>query len=141
MADPNCGGDTAACTNEHIVTGGGSDTCAAFPTSQSANLAGYASAKNSWQWTVPLTTCGIAAPIKILDSSGSEEYYYYDVYFNSQSGAANNDIIQMGQVKFRCKLMSFQEDGESEVTIDEDNMIADKDFKLKLWSYLTYVFY
>ena len=53
--------------------------------------------------------------------------------FESVADTANT-LIQMEQVKFTCKLESFQEDATGAVTINQGDMVTDAEFKLDLTS-------
>ena len=53
--------------------------------------------------------------------------------FESVADTANT-LIQMEQVKFTCKLESFQEDATGAVTIQQGDMVTDAEFKLDLTS-------
>ena len=55
----------------------------------------------------------------------SMEYIAYDLYWNSLFTDSTQDMYQLGQVKFTCRVDSYQEDATAAVTITEDDAIAD----------------
>jgi len=72
-------------------------------------------------WTVPLS----CATKTQNQPSGANEYLTYDLYWNSQFvDSANNNMYQLGQVKFSCRIDPYQEDATS-ITITEDTAVAD----------------
>ena len=114
------------------------ESCPMHPEAVEAEIPAYNDrTRDSWQWNIPFDTCGINAE---LYDDGSKLYYHYDLFFNSHSAGYNidngaNDILQMGQVRFRCKMDPYQED-TGEVYVEEDAMIDDQEFKLRLFDYL-----
>merc|ERR1739838_124944 len=72
-------------------------------------------------WTVPLS----CATVTQNQPTGQNEYLTYDLYWNSQFvDAASNNMYQLGQVKFSCRIDPYQED-TGLVTISEDTAVSD----------------
>merc|ERR1712110_1136843 len=99
----------------------------------------YTGTTKSWQWTTAqVTDCGATKQTITAADANGVKYDYYDIFLNSGSYGANTNniqLVQMGQIRFRCKLYPFQEDsGVVEVT--EDAMVDDDEFKLRLWEHL-----
>ena len=67
-------------------------------------------------WTVPLS-CAAATQNK---PTGQNEYLTYDLYWNSQFTDGQDNMYQLGQVKFSCRIDPYQEDAGI-VTIYEDS--------------------
>ena len=90
----------------------------------------------AWKWVVPLGDCN-------TDSTrlSNPNLLTYDLFWNSESlGDAENQLLQMGQVKFTCKIPAeFQEDVSGHVTINEDEMVEDAEFDLDIRNLVEYV--
>merc|ERR1712176_924376 len=71
-------------------------------------------------WTVPLS-CAAATQNK---PTGANEYLTYDLYWNSQFNDGQDNMYQLGQVKFSCRIDPYQEDA-GVVTITEDTAVTD----------------
>lgn len=84
--------------------------------SQAASAFGWAS--------VPLSC---ATMTQVASNAGSNEYVKYELYWNSQfvDGSITQNMYQMGQVKFTCRIDPYQEDATGVVTITEDAAVAD----------------
>ena len=64
---------------------------------------GYTATTKSWQWSMAsLTDCGVTKQTVGTADANGVKYDYYDVFFNSASQTATNNvqIAQMGQIKF-----------------------------------------
>ena len=72
-------------------------------------------------WTVPLS----CATVTQNQPTSLNEYLTYDLYWNSQFvDSASNNMYQLGQVKFSCRIDPYQEDA-GVVTISEDSAVSD----------------
>lgn len=76
---------------------------------------------------VPLSC---ATMTQVASASGSNEYVKYELYWNSQfvDGTITQNMYQLGQVKFTCRIDPYQEDA-GVVTISEDTAVADPNDK------------
>ena len=122
MVDPTCGNNF--CTEDEVEAGRDPNKrCEAKPKSVTVN------GNNSWQWTIPLTDCGIDSNTR--DDSGQQ---YYDIFLNSNLGVAEKmSIMQMGQIRFRCFVSSFlQVAGTQQVVAKEEQMAGDRKFEVNL---------
>lgn len=74
--------------------------------------------------SVPLSC---ATMTQVASNAGSNEYVKYELYWNSQfvDGSITQNMYQMGQVKFTCRIDPYQEDATGVVTITEDTAVAD----------------
>merc|ERR1712176_758768 len=72
-------------------------------------------------WTVPLSC---AAATQNPSVGGANEYLTYDLYWNSQFNDGQDNMYQLGQVKFSCRIDPYQEDA-GVVTITEDTAVTD----------------
>ena len=105
MAVPAC---TAPCAATDVMAGSAL-TCTPKPQSVAitddaadnydiwSNLGYSGTTVDSWQFNIGLKDCGVT---KQTTATG-DIYDYYDVWFNSGTQVGGQDIIQMGQVRFR----------------------------------------
>ena len=77
---------------------------------------------------IPLNSCGIT-PSQATNTDG-KVYTYYDLYWNPQlrDSVASQNLYQLGQVKFRCRIDPYQEDSAS-ITVIEDSYISNPNDK------------
>ena len=68
-------------------------------------------------WTVPLSCSTVT---QNPSGGGTNEYVTYDLYWNSQFNDGTDNMYQLGQVKFSCRIDPYQEDAGI-VTIYEDS--------------------
>ena len=120
MAVPSGSAAADVVANAAACTSGGNPVSFKPATSGVKDSTGTAA---TFGWTVPLS-CAAATQNK---PTGQNEYLTYDLYWNSQfvdNNVANNNMYQLGQVKFSCRIDPYQEDA-GVVTITEDTAVTD----------------
>ena len=104
--------NAAACTDSTGATVSFKPAFSGITDSQSAATFG---------WTVPLSCATVTQNPSV---GGANENLTYDLYWNSQFTDGTDNMYQLGQVKFSCRIDPYQEDA-GVVTIYEDHAHSD----------------
>ena len=72
-------------------------------------------------WTVPLS----CATMTQVSDGTNNDYVKYELYWNSQFNDATQNMYQLGQVMFTCRIDPYQEDATGVVTVSEDTAVDD----------------
>lgn len=129
-ATPTVMADPTGTTFDDVVTG---ETCTDGATSPN-NISPKPAASGitddagtaAFGWaSVPLSC---ATKTQVAGSSSANSYVKYELYWNSQFSDADvtgQNMYQLGQVKFTCRVDPYQEDAIGTVTITEDTAVTD----------------
>jgi len=106
-----------------VVANAAACTSGGNPVSFKPASSGITDSQNAaaFGWTVPLSC---AAATQNPSAGGANEYLTYDLYWNSQFTDGQDNMYQLGQVKFSCRIDPYQEDA-GVVTITEDTAVTD----------------